>query len=80
MCSGSDIPTIRISTPRPRAAALSALVWERPVVGSQRAATRVSPGTASRNSSSHLPAKLGRSTNSPVKFPPGRLKLRTNPL
>src|SRR5207253_2187564 len=44
-----------------------------------RRATRARPGTASLRSSSRFPMSSGFMTLSPVRFPPGRARLATNP-
>src|SRR5438445_8912289 len=48
--------------------------------GCQRAATRLTAGTASLSCSRHLPTSSGEKKDNPVTLPPGRARLVTSPL
>src|SRR5262245_36116164 len=62
-----------------RAALAVIVTCDAPVVGSQRAVTRESPGIMSLSTSSLFALSSGERMVSPVVFPPGRERLATTP-
>jgi hypothetical protein len=62
-----------------RAALAVIVTCDAPVVGSQRAVTRDSPGIMSLSTSSLFALSSGERMVSPVVFPPGRARLATTP-